>query len=246
MSEAKHAAAYGVGGKDGAAADLSTRTLHDIYYRPWREYGAAGGRGAMLSHNSINDVPAHASAELMGRLRGWAKSDGMLLASDMCDVGLLWTRPGSHGGFNVAADLGDAAQLSMTAGMDQELCWPDDGRGQAFPLAASLVADGRLSQEALDRAAANVLTSKFAARLFERPCAHHPPRPSARVAPPRCCTSPDALRCGAGTPTRRTRRSRGSTATPTGSWRGKWRARARCCCRTVACCRWRSATRRLS
>jgi beta-glucosidase len=34
ISEAKHAAAYGYGGKDGAAADLSPRTLHDIYLRP--------------------------------------------------------------------------------------------------------------------------------------------------------------------------------------------------------------------
>lgn len=33
VSEAKHAAAYGFGGKDGAAADLSERTLHDIYLR---------------------------------------------------------------------------------------------------------------------------------------------------------------------------------------------------------------------
>ena len=30
VSEAKHAAAYGFGGKDGAAADLSLRTLHDM------------------------------------------------------------------------------------------------------------------------------------------------------------------------------------------------------------------------
>jgi beta-glucosidase len=72
-SEAKHAAAYGFGGKDGAAADLSTRTLHDVYLRPWREYAAAGGRGAMLSHNAINDVPAHANQELMDYIRCGAR-----------------------------------------------------------------------------------------------------------------------------------------------------------------------------
>jgi beta-glucosidase len=84
VSEAKHAAAYGFGGKDGAAADLSPRTLHDVYFRPWREYMAAGGRGAMLSHNSINDVPAHANAMLMASLRNWSVgSGGILLASDM-------------------------------------------------------------------------------------------------------------------------------------------------------------------
>ena len=41
VSEAKHAAAYGFGGKDGMAADISPRTLHDIYLRPWREYKEA-------------------------------------------------------------------------------------------------------------------------------------------------------------------------------------------------------------
>ena len=30
---------------------------------------AAGGRGAMMSHNSINDIPAHANAELMNFMR---------------------------------------------------------------------------------------------------------------------------------------------------------------------------------
>ena len=92
----------GFGGKDGMAADLSPRTLHDIYLRPWREYKEAGGRGAMLSHNSINDVPAHADPELMSLLRRWAppagvNSSGMLLASDMCDIGLLASgSPSNH------------------------------------------------------------------------------------------------------------------------------------------------------
>ena len=35
----------------------------------------------MLSHNAINDRPAHADGELMAQLRSWAKSDGMLLGS---------------------------------------------------------------------------------------------------------------------------------------------------------------------
>ena len=34
VSEAKHAAAYGFGGKDGMAADVSPRTLHDVRTQP--------------------------------------------------------------------------------------------------------------------------------------------------------------------------------------------------------------------
>ena len=177
VSEAKHAAAYGAGGKDGAAADISPRTLHDVFLRPWKEYAEAGGRGAMLSHNSVNDVPAHSNKELMDQIRAWGVTPGLLMASDMCDIGLL-AHPfgngknylhGTSGGFGVAKDLPAAAALSMSAGMDQELCNPTDGRGQAFTLAAAAVKSGALAQSALDRAVGSVLRSKFAARLFDAP-----------------------------------------------------------------------------
>jgi beta-glucosidase len=69
----------------------------------------------------------------------------------------------------VAADLTAACALSMTAGMDQELCNPTDGRGQAFTLAAAAVTSGALDKAALRRAAGNVLRSKFAAGLFDHP-----------------------------------------------------------------------------
>lgn len=176
VSEAKHAAAYGFGGKDGAAADLSPRTLHDVYLRPWKTYMEAGGRAAMLSHNSINDVPAHANVELMSLLRNWSVGNGgIFLASDMCDVGLLAHPWDLSSGFGVAADMEGACVLSMTAGMDQELCNPTDGRGQAFTLAADAVRAGTLSHDALRRAAGNVLRSKFAAGLFDHPLANATP-----------------------------------------------------------------------
>ena len=52
-----------------------------------------------------------------------------------------------------AANLSEAGSISMAAGMDQELCNPTDGRGQAFTLVAQAVKDGLMSQAALDRAA---------------------------------------------------------------------------------------------
>ena len=162
VSEAKHAAAYAFGGKDGMAAELGERALHDVYLRPWREYAQAGGRGLMLAHNSINQLPCHSSTPLMAWLRAQGNLSGALFGSDMCDVGLL-----GPNGFRVAAGLEAAAALAMTAGLDQELCNPTDGRGQAFTLAAQAVADGLMPQAALDRATANVLRAKFAAGLFD-------------------------------------------------------------------------------
>lgn len=38
--EAKHLAAYGAGEMDGAPADVSPMTLHDIYLKPWKKFFA--------------------------------------------------------------------------------------------------------------------------------------------------------------------------------------------------------------
>jgi beta-glucosidase len=125
-------------------------------------FAQAGGRGAMLAHNSINQVPCHASSALMNWLRSQGNMSGALLASDMCDVGLL-----GPAGFRVTTGLEGSAALAMGAGLDQELCNAQDGRGQAYPLAPQAIVDGLLSQAALDRAAGNVLRAKFAAGLFD-------------------------------------------------------------------------------
>eukprot|EP01050_Picozoa_sp_SAG11_P034545 SAG11_NODE_12253_length_713_cov_1.008143_2_plen_84_part_00 len=39
------------------AADLSPRTLHDVYLRPWREYKQAGGRGASAPTRCLPALP---------------------------------------------------------------------------------------------------------------------------------------------------------------------------------------------
>ena len=98
----------------------------------------------------------------MNTLRGFGTLQGALFASDMCDIGLLRS-------FGTARDLTDAAAQACGAGMDQELCNPTDGRGQAFTSLAVAVSSGALDAAALDRAAANVLRSKFAAGLFDAP-----------------------------------------------------------------------------
>ena len=61
------------------------------------------------------------------------------------------------GGFSVAADLDEAARISMEAGMDIELCQPTDMRGLAFNRTAGLVRSGRMDVKHLDRAVANLL-----------------------------------------------------------------------------------------
>ena len=36
-----------------------------VYLRPWDAYVAAGGRGMMLSHNTIDGIQMHANHEIM-------------------------------------------------------------------------------------------------------------------------------------------------------------------------------------
>jgi len=49
VAEAKHCCVYGYSGLDGGAADVSEKTLHDVYLKPWRAFIRAGGRGMMMS-----------------------------------------------------------------------------------------------------------------------------------------------------------------------------------------------------
>ena len=154
--EAKHLAAYGAGEMDGAPADVSPMTLHDIYLKPWKKFFAAGGRGAMCSHNSVNGIPAHMSKELMTDIiRGDWNHSNVFFASDFHDIDAIM-------GFKMAATLEDAGILAANAGMDQAL------GGNANTYLASAVNSGKLPRAVLERAAAATLREKFAGRLFDK------------------------------------------------------------------------------
>lgn len=92
--EAKHALAYGFGGRDWYGVDLSNRTLFDIYAKPWhRAIRDAGLRGLMVAHNEVNGLPLHGNKFILTDvLRNWFGSgkgsngtgDALLIASDWC------------------------------------------------------------------------------------------------------------------------------------------------------------------
>lgn len=89
IAEAKHCCVYGFSGLDGGAADVSEKTLHDVYLRPWRAYIKAGGRGMMMSHNELNGVPMHANAAVMRDLFRGAWNYTGFFASDYGNIGAL-------------------------------------------------------------------------------------------------------------------------------------------------------------
>ena len=100
VCEAKHCCAYGAGGRDGNSADVSQKTLHDVYLRPWKAYIAAGGRGMMLSHNELNGVQMHANDYIMTELfrtsLGYQGAEGFFSSSSSFLSFLKDTEGGAH------------------------------------------------------------------------------------------------------------------------------------------------------
>jgi beta-glucosidase len=123
--EAKHALAYGHGGRDWYRADISDRTLYDVYAKPWRDFiREAGGRGLMVAHPEVNGLPLHAHRELLtGVLRDWfghgsnGTGAGLLIGSD-------WGNVGGVANYGVQADAEHAGMMAAWAGMDNEMCPP--------------------------------------------------------------------------------------------------------------------------
>lgn len=112
----------------------------------------------MNSYASIDGLPCVGSYEILTELlRDELGFHGAVVA-DYFAVGQLVDH------HRTAADRSEAAMQALAAGLDVEL--PAFDFYRALP---SCVADGRLSEEIVDRAVERVLVQKFRLGLFERP-----------------------------------------------------------------------------
>ena len=167
IAQAKHFAGYGhaAGGINGGVADMSNRTLLDVYLRPWRSMVAAAGlRSAMVSHQTVHDVPAHANAWLInGVLRGDYGFGGFTISDEM-DLGALgpW-------GWAVSDNISQAAAIGLRAGVDIDLQSGGDNGTMAYAWLPAALDEGLIDLADLQTAAGHVLTMKFAAGLFDSP-----------------------------------------------------------------------------
>ena len=156
---AKHFAAYGAaeGGRDYNIADVSERTLRDVYLPPFFGAACAGAATFMASFNEIAGVPSHANRHLLTDiLRNEWKYDGMVVS----DYTGIWELI-NHG---VAADSAQAAVLGVHAGVDMDMV----SELYVRTLAAS-VAAGRARQADIDEAVRRVLRFKYRLGLFKDP-----------------------------------------------------------------------------
>lgn len=159
LATAKHFVAYGAaeGGRDYNVADISERTLREIYLPPFEAAVKAGAQSIMASFNEVGGVPMHANNDLInGLLRkqwGW---DG-LLVSDYTGVEELM----KHG---IAATRADAGVAGLKAGVDIDMV----SRIYVKDVAAK-VRSGELPQATVDESVRRVLRAKYRLGLFEDP-----------------------------------------------------------------------------
>lgn len=156
---AKHFIAYGaaIGGRDYNSADMSLRTLWEIYMPPFLAACEAGVATFMASFNDLNGVPCTVNTWLLQDvLRDKLGFEGFVVS----DAGAIWECI-EHG---VVADRKEAALKALNAGMAVDMvshCYSEH--------LADLVAEGKISMERLDLAVRQVLRVKFAKGLFEHP-----------------------------------------------------------------------------
>src|SRR4051812_24975823 len=164
MATAKHFAAYGaaMGGRDYAGADISQRSLEEIYLPPFYAAARAGAGSFMAAFNEIGGVPAHANRALLrDTLRTRWRWPGVLVSD--------WNAIAELRNHGVAGSDADAAELALRAGVDIDMS------SQAYATLAERVARDRSLIPLLDQAVRHVLMAKERLGLFDHPYARSDP-----------------------------------------------------------------------
>lgn len=158
MACVKHFALYGAAeaGRDYNPADMSERTMFEVFLPPYKAALDAGVGSVMTSFNEINGIPATANRWLNDTLlrRQWG-FDG-LLVSDYTAVAELVP----HG----IGDPAEVSSLALQSGVDMDMV-------SEFYLnnLEMLVEDNRETETWITTSARRVLEAKYKLGLFEDP-----------------------------------------------------------------------------
>ena len=156
---AKHLCAYGAvtAGREYASAEVSERTLHEIYLPPFAAAVAAGTAAIMPAFIDVSGAPMTANAKLLqGWLRGIVGFDGVLISDYNAVAELL-----NHG---VAADLVEAAALALNAGVDIDMT-----SGAYIQCLPGALERGLVTMATIDASVRRVLKLKERLGLFDDP-----------------------------------------------------------------------------
>lgn len=147
----KHFVGYGAveAGRDYAAAEIATSTLHNVYLKPFKALVDDGADAVMAAFHSLNGRPMTADGHLLTDLlkRDWGFNG--IVVSDWHAIEELL----NHG---IAATPAEAARVAFLAGVDVDM----NSGFYANHLAAEVRA-GRVPMARLDDAVARVLRVKY-------------------------------------------------------------------------------------
>lgn len=147
-----------VNGTNGAPADLSERTLREVFFPPFDACVKAGALSFMMAHNELNGVPCHSNEWLMQDVLRRQMGFNGFIVSDWMDIEHLYDL------HCTAVSNEDAFGQSVNAGMDMHM------HGPAFvPAMMKLVEDGAVSEARIDESCRRILEIKFRLGLFENP-----------------------------------------------------------------------------
>lgn len=155
----KHFVAYGApqGGHNGYVSVVGERDLRENLLPVFRHVIDCGAMSVMTSYNSIDGVPCTASRQLVnGMLRDEWGFDGIVVSDLIAIDGLK----GTH---HIAANLGEAAQKALEAGVDVDL------GANCYPLLKERIENDNLKENDIDDAVRRVLEMKFSLGLFDHP-----------------------------------------------------------------------------
>jgi beta-glucosidase len=164
---AKHLCAYGAvtAGREYASADVSERTLHEIYLPPFAAAVDAGVAAVMPAFIDVAGMAMTANAKLLqGWLRGVVGFEGLVISDYNAVAELL-----NHG---VAADLVEAAALALNAGVDIDMTSGAYVKSLPEALERRLV-----TMAAIDASVSRVLKLKERLGLFDDPYRRGPAAP---------------------------------------------------------------------
>ncbi|MGC2783631.1 MAG: glycoside hydrolase family 3 N-terminal domain-containing protein [Roseiarcus sp.] len=156
---AKHLCAYGAvtAGREYASADVSERTLHEVYLPPFAAAVDAGVAAVMPAFIDVAGMAMTANAKLLQDwLRGVVGFEGVLISDYNAVVELL-----NHG---VAADLVEAAALALNAGVDIDMT-----SGAYVRCLPEALDRGLITMAAIDASVSRVLRLKERLGLFDDP-----------------------------------------------------------------------------
>ncbi len=159
LSCSKHFVGYGAvaGGRDYDSADVSERTLHEVYLPPFHAAMRAGSGSFMTAFNDVAGVPMTANEGLVrGELRERWGYQGLVVSDWNAIPELI-----NHG---VAATPAEAAALALRAGVDMDMA----SSTYADYLASAVAADASLVS-LIDQAVMRILMTKARLGLFDDP-----------------------------------------------------------------------------